>query len=34
MCAGLRIVQAVVCVVVKQQCFGAIDGRVQLRAGV
>lgn len=28
--AGLWIVQAVVCVVVQQQCFGCIDGRVQL----
>lgn len=32
--AGLWIVQAVVCVVVEQKCFGCIDGRVQLRAGV
>lgn len=32
--AGLWIVQAVVCVVVEQQCFGCIDGRVQLRAGI
>lgn len=32
--AGLCVVQAVVCVVVEQQCFGCIDGRVQLRAGV
>lgn len=34
MSAGLCIVQAVVGVVVEQQRFGCIDGRVQLRAGV
>lgn len=34
MSAGLCVVQAVVCVVVEQKCFGCIDGRVQLRAGV
>lgn len=28
MSARLRLVQAVVCVVVEQQCFGCIDGRV------
>lgn len=33
-CAGLWMVHAVVCVMVKQQGFGCIDGRVQLRAGV
>lgn len=32
--AGLCIVQSVVCVVVQQQRFGCVDGRVQLRAGV
>lgn len=32
--AGLCIMQAVVFVVVEQQCFGCIDGRMQLRAGV
>lgn len=32
--ARVRIAYAVVYVVVKQQCFGCIDGRVQLRAGV
>lgn len=32
--AGLWIVQTVVCVVVQQQCFGCIDGRVQLRTGI
>lgn len=30
----LGIVQPVVRVVVQQQCFGCIDGRVQLRAGI
>lgn len=31
---GLCIAQTVVCVMVEQKCFGCIDGRVQLRAGV
>ena len=30
----VRIVHAVVYVMVKQQCFGCVDGRMQLRAGV
>lgn len=32
--ARFWIMQAVVCMVVQQQCFGCIDGRVQLRAGI
>lgn len=32
--ARVCIAHTVVCVVVKQQCFGCVDGRVQLRAGV
>lgn len=32
--AALRVVQAVVCVVVQQQGFGCVDGRVELLAGV
>lgn len=32
--ARFWIMQAVVCMVVQQQCFGCIDGRVQVRAGI
>lgn len=32
--AGLRIMQAVVWVVVQQQCFGSVDGRMQLRVWI
>lgn len=32
--AGLRVVQAVAGVVVQQQCFGSVDGRVQLWTGI
>ena len=34
MTAGLWIMQVVMCVVVQQQCFGCIDGRVQFWTGI